>query len=135
MLIAFFFIIILCAHKSISKSGWINTYRWLVKILPTAVWAVVSTRCDALLLDEVSVSDTVPTIQIKTEDATVSHEATAGKIDENQLFYLMSRWLSEEKSMAMIVNGFVSSITKQLPLEYAWELNHLIQLEMEWSVG
>jgi Fe-S cluster assembly protein SufB len=120
--------------KSISKSGWINTYRWLVKILPTAVWAVVSTRCDALLLDDISVSDTVPVIKVDCTDATVSHEATAWKIDEDQLFYLMSRWLSEEKSMAMIVNGFVSSITKQLPLEYAWELNHLIELEMDKSV-
>ena len=95
---------------------------------------MASTRCDALLLDEISVSDTIPTIQIKTDDATVSHEATAWKIDENQLFYLMSRWLTEEKAMAMIVNGFISSITKELPLEYAGELNHLIQMEMEWSV-
>ena len=120
--------------KSISKSWWVNTYRWLVQIQPWAKNAVASTRCDALLLDEISVSDTIPTIQIKTDDATVSHEATAGKIDENQLFYLMSRWLTEEKAMAMIVNGFVSSITKELPLEYAWELNHLIQMEMEWIV-
>ena len=112
-----------------------NTIRGLVQIQPSAQNAVASTRCDALLLDEISVSDTIPTIEIKTDDATVSHEATAWKIDENQLFYLMSRWLSEEKAMAMIVNGFVSSITKELPLEYAWELNHLIQLEMEDSIG
>jgi Fe-S cluster assembly protein SufB len=85
-------------------------------------------------LDDESVSDTIPTIQVQTDDATVSHEATAWKIDENQLFYLMSRWLSHEKAMAMIVNGFISSITKQLPLEYAWELNHLIEMEMDWSV-
>lgn len=121
--------------KSISKSGWVNTYRGLVQILPSAENAVTSTRCDALLLDDVSVSDTIPVIHCENTDATISHEATAGKIDENQLFYLMSRWLSEEKAMAMIVNGFVSSVTKQLPLEYAGELNHLIELEMEWSVG
>ncbi len=121
--------------KSISKSWGINTYRWLVQIQKTAENAVASTRCDALLLDEVSISDTIPTIQIKTSDATVSHEATAWKIDENQLFYLMSRWLTEEKAMAMIVNWFLSSITKELPLEYAWELNHLIQLEMEGGIG
>lgn len=120
--------------KSISKNWGVNTYRWLVQILPWAENAVASTRCDALLLDEFSISDTIPSIQIKTNDATISHEATAWKIDENQLFYLMSRWLSEEKAMAMIVNGFISSITKELPLEYAWELNHLIQLEMENSI-
>jgi len=121
--------------KSISKSWGVNTYRGLVQIQSWAENAVASTRCDALLLDEISVSDTIPTIQIKTDDATVSHEATAWKIDENQLFYLMSRWLTEEKAMAMIVNGFISSVTKELPLEYAWELNHLIQMEMEGSVG
>ena len=121
--------------KSISKDWWINTFRGLVQIQPNAENAISSTRCDALLLDENSISDTIPTIQVKTNDATISHEATAWKIDENQLFYLMSRWLSEDKAMAMIVNWFISSITKQLPLEYAWELNHLIQLEMEGSIG
>ncbi len=120
--------------KSISKDWWVNTFRGLVQIQPSAKNAVTSTRCDALLLDEISVSDTIPTVQVKTDDATVSHEATAWKIDEWQLFYLMSRWLTEEKAMAMIVNGFISSITKELPLEYAWELNHLIQMEMEGSV-
>ena len=120
--------------KSISKDWWINTFRGLVQIQPNAKNAVASTRCDALLLDEISISDTIPTIQVKTNDATISHEATAWKIDENQLFYLMSRWLSEDKAMAMIVNWFISSITKELPLEYAWELNHLIQLEMEGSI-
>lgn len=120
--------------KSISKSGGVNTYRGLVQILPWAENAVASTSCDALLLDEISVSDTIPTIEINTDDATVSHEATAWKIDENQLFYLMSRWLTEEKAMAIIVNWFLSSVTKQLPLEYAGELNHLIDLEMKGSI-
>ena len=120
--------------KSISKDWWINTFRGLVQINSSAKNAVASTRCDALLLDDISISDTIPTIEVKTDDATVSHEATAWKIDEEQLFYLMSRWLTEEKAMAMIVNWFISSITKELPLEYAWELNHLIQMEMEWSI-
>ena len=120
--------------KSISKDWWINTFRGLVQISSSAKNAVASTRCDALLLDDISISDTIPTIEVKTDDATVSHEATAWKIDEEQLFYLMSRWLTEEKAMAMIVNWFISSITKELPLEYAWELNHLIQMEMEWSI-
>ncbi len=104
-------------------------------MLPWSENVVNSTRCDALLLDDISVSDTIPTIEVKTSDAVVSHEATAGKIDEEQLFYLMSRWLTEEKSMIMIVNWFVSSVTKELPLEYAWELNHLIELEVDNSVG
>ena len=120
--------------KSISKDWWINTFRGLVQISSSAKNAVASTRCGALLLDDISISDTIPTIEVKTDDATVSHEATAWKIDEEQLFYLMSRWLTEEKAMAMIVNWFISSITKELPLEYAWELNHLIQMEMEWSI-
>ena len=121
--------------KSISKDWGINTYRGLIQVLPWAENVVNSTRCDALLLDDISVSDTIPTIEVKTSDAVVSHEATAGKIDEEQLFYLMSRWLTEEKSMIMIVNWFVSSVTKELPLEYAWELNHLIELEVDNSVG
>lgn len=116
--------------KSISKNGWINTYRGLIQIQKNAKNAISSTRCDALLLDEKSVSDTIPNIEIHSDDATVSHEATAWKIDTNQLFYLMSRWLSEEKAMAIIVNWFLSNITKELPLEYAGELNHLIELEM-----
>ena len=120
--------------KSISKDWGINTYRGLIQVLPWAENVVNSTRCDALLLDDISVSDTIPTIEVKTSDAVVSHEATAGKIDEEQLFYLMSRWLTEEKSMIMIVNWFVSSVTKELPLEYAWELNHLIELEVDNSV-
>ena len=117
--------------KSISKNGGINTYRGLIQIMPSAENAVVSSRCDALLLDDASVSDTIPTVEVNTSDALVSHEATAGKIDEDQLFYLMSRWLNREKSIWIIVNWFVSIVTKELPLEYAWELNHLIQLEVD----
>jgi Fe-S cluster assembly protein SufB len=121
--------------KSISKDGGVSTYRGLVDIKSTATNAVSSVQCDALLLDGLSRSDTLPTIQVATDDATISHEATAGKIDIRQLFYLMSRGLSEEKAMAMLVNGFISSIVKRLPLEYAGELNHIIEMEMEGSIG
>jgi len=121
--------------KSISKNGGINTYRGLVEVQKTAANATSATKCDALLLDNISHSDTIPTINIKTDDATISHEASAGKIDTKQLFYLMSRGISEEKAMAMIVNGFVANIVKKLPLEYAGELNHLIEMEMEGSIG
>jgi Fe-S cluster assembly protein SufB len=121
--------------KSISKDGGISTYRGLIDIRTSAHNATTSTKCDALLLDTISRSDTIPTVKVHTDDATVSHEASAGKIDTTQLFYLMSRGLSEEKAMAMLVNGFISSIVKKLPLEYAGELNHLIELEMEGSIG
>jgi Fe-S cluster assembly protein SufB len=121
--------------KSISKDGGISTYRGLVEIKETALNAVSSTQCDALLLDNISKSDTIPSITVHTNDATISHEASAGKIDVSQLFYLMSRGLSEEKAMAMIVNGFISSVVKKLPMEYAGELNHIIEMEMEGSIG
>ena len=103
--------------------------------MPGAENAVASTRCDALLLDDISVSDTIPVVEVNTSDALVSHEATAWKIDEDQLFYLMSRWLNLNKSMWIIVNWFVSVVTKELPLEYAWELNHLIELEVDSNIG
>jgi Fe-S cluster assembly protein SufB len=121
--------------KSISKDWGISTYRWIVEIHPTATWAVNSTECDALLMDEFSISTTIPHINVNNSSATIAHEASAGKVDETQIFYLMSRWLSEEKAMAMIVNWFISPIVKKLPLEYAGELNRLIELEMEGSVG
>src|SRR5262249_46909722 len=94
-----------------------------------------SVKCDALLLDEKSRSDTYPTMEVDEKDVTVEHEATVSKIGEEQLFYLMSRGLSKDEATAMIVNGFFETFTKELPLEYAVELNRLIQLEMEGSVG
>lgn len=121
--------------KSISKDGGISTYRGIVEILPSAEWAVNSTECDALLMDDYSVSTTIPHINVARGDATVAHEASAGKVDETQLFYMMSRGLSEEKAMGMIVNGFISPVVKKLPLEYAAELNRLVEMEMEGSVG
>ena len=121
--------------KSISKAGWINTYRWLVKISKTAEWATNHTQCDALLFNDDSVSNTIPLVISDNDTAIVAHEASAGKIDESELFYLMSRWLSKDKATTMIVNGFFSSVIKKLPLEYAGELNKLVEMEMEWSVG
>ena len=121
--------------KSISKDWWISIYRGLVDIRPSAQGAVNSTECDALLLDDKSVSDTIPTIKVGNPDGVVAHEASAWKVDEDKLFYMMARWLDEQQAMAMIVNGFISPVVKKLPLEYAGELNRLIEMEMEWSVG
>lgn len=121
--------------KSISKDWWISTYRGIVDMKKTATWAVNSTECDALLMDDRSVSNTIPVIETNHGSQTVAHEASAGKVDETELFYLMSRGLDEEHAMAMIVNGFISPIVKRLPLEYAGELNKLIEMEMEGSVG
>ncbi|MFA6029743.1 MAG: Fe-S cluster assembly protein SufB [Elusimicrobiota bacterium] len=121
--------------KSISKDGGRASYRGLVKVMPKAVGAKVNVRCDALLLDERSRSDTYPTMEIGNERCTVGHEASVSKIGEEQLFYLMSRGLKENDAVAMVVNGFFEAFSKELPLEYAVELNRLIQLEMEGSVG
>ena len=121
--------------KSISKDGGRTSYRGLVKVHPGAVNVKTSVKCDALLLDEKSRSDTYPTMEIDEKDVSVEHEATVSKVGEEQLFYLMSRGLTEDEATAMIVNGFFEQFTKELPLEYAVELNRLIQLEMEGSVG
>lgn len=120
--------------KSISKSWWISTYRGLVDIKPQAIWAVTKIECEALLLDEFSVSDTIPDIRVANTESLVAHEASAWKIDEEELFYLRSRWISEEQAEAMIVNWFLSPIMKELPLEYASEMNVLISMEMEGSI-
>lgn len=121
--------------KSISKDGGRSSYRGLVKVHPGATNVKSSVRCDALLLDEDSRSDTYPTMEIDEKDVTIEHEATVSKVGEEQLFYLMSRGLSQAEATTMIVNGFFEPFTKELPLEYAVELNRLIQLEMEGSVG
>ena len=121
--------------KSIAKDWWLASYRWLVKILPSAENAVNATECDALLLDDKSISTAIPDIDAQNDSATLAHEASAWRIDEEQLFYLTSRGIDEEKAMAMIVNWFFNAIVKKLPLEYAWEMNKLIDMEMEWSVG
>jgi Fe-S cluster assembly protein SufB len=121
--------------KSISKDGGRTSYRGLIKVYEDATNVKSSVRCDALLLDEASRSDTYPTMEIDQKDVTIEHEATVSKVGEEQLFYLMSRGLTEAEATTMIVNGFFEPFTKELPLEYAVELNRLIQLEMEGSVG
>lgn len=120
--------------KSLSKWGWISTYRGLVDIKASAIGSVSKIDCDALLLDEISVSDTIPDIRVWNSDSVVAHEASAGKINENDLFYLQSRGIWEEEAAAMIVNWFISPIVKELPLEYASEMNVLIAMEMEGSI-
>lgn len=121
--------------KSISKDGGRTSYRGLVKVLPGADNVKCNIRCDALLLDDHSRSDTYPYMEIDNKNTHVGHEATVSKIGDEQLFYLMSRGLSENDAIAMIVNGFFEPFTKELPMEYAVELNRLIQLEMEGSIG
>ena len=102
---------------------------------PGASRAKASVVCDALLLDEDSRSDTYPYMDIQEENTSIGHEATVSKVADDQLFYLMSRGLSEEEAMAMIVRGFIEPIAKELPMEYAVELNRLIELQMEGSIG
>jgi len=121
--------------KSISKAGGISTYRGYVKITKNAVNSRSSVVCDALLIDGQSVSNTYPFMKIYTNKVDLAHEATVGRIGEEQIFYLMSRGLTQEQAMQMIVSGFIEPIVKALPLEYAIELNKLIELEMEGTVG
>jgi Fe-S cluster assembly protein SufB len=121
--------------KSISKGGGRAGYRGLVKVYKGATGVKSNVVCDALILDEDSRSDTYPVMEIDEETASISHEATVSKISDEQLFYLQSRGIPEAQSMLMIVNGFIEPIVKELPMEYAVELNRLIQLEMEGSVG
>jgi Fe-S cluster assembly protein SufB len=121
--------------KSISRSGGRAGYRGLVKVHEGATGAKSNVVCDALILDDQSRSDTYPVMEIHEEDAAVSHEATVSKVSDEQLFYLQSRGIPEAEAMMMIVNGFIEPIVKELPMEYAVEMNRLIQLEMEGSVG
>ena len=121
--------------KSVSVNGGRTSYRGLVKVIKNAKGVKCNVRCDALILDEQSRSDTYPTMQVDEPDITMGHEASVSKIGEEQLFYLMSRGLSELEATSLIVNGFIEPIVKELPLEYAVELNRLIQLNMEGSVG
>jgi Fe-S cluster assembly protein SufB len=121
--------------KSISKNGGRAGYRGLLEVAKGATGSKSKVVCDALILDEESRSDTYPYIKIEENEVDIGHEATVSKIGDEQLFYLMSRGLSEAEASAMIVSGFVEPITKELPLEYAVEMNRLIQLQMEGSVG
>jgi Fe-S cluster assembly protein SufB len=121
--------------KSISKGGGTTTYRGTVHVDEGAKGAKAFVRCDALLLDEESVSETKPYMEVGERDARIGHEATVSKVGDEQLFYLMSRGLSEGQAMSMIVNGFIEPITRTLPMEYAVEWSRLIELQMEGSVG
>ncbi|HJZ19103.1 MAG TPA: Fe-S cluster assembly protein SufB, partial [Candidatus Nanoarchaeia archaeon] len=120
--------------KGISKNGGISSYRGLVVIKKGATNSKSSTRCDGLMLDNKSKATTLPSMEVEEQDVNVSHEAAVGKIGEEQLFYLMSRGLSEGEATKLIVSGFIEPIIKELPLEYAVELNRLIELEVENSV-
>ncbi len=121
--------------KSISRSGGISSYRGLIKAGPGLKNIRSKVECDALLLDETAKTNTYPVMDIQTDDVSMEHEAKVSKISEDQLLYLMSRGISEEEAGSMIVNGFIDPLVKQLPMEYAIELNRLIELEMEGSVG
>jgi Fe-S cluster assembly protein SufB len=121
--------------KSVARGGGRTSYRGLVQVLEGANGSKSTVKCDALLVDTVSRSDTYPYVDVREDDVTMGHEATVSKVSEDQLFYLMSRGLSEDEAMAMIVRGFVEPIAKELPMEYALELNRLIELQMEGAVG
>lgn len=121
--------------RSISKSGGISTFRSAVVVTPKAKRSKSSVSCQSLMIDSESRSDTIPAMDIRTDDADIGHEATIGRISDDAVFYLMSRGLSEEDARAMIVSGFAENVSKELPLEYAVEMNNLIRLEMKGSIG
>ncbi len=121
--------------KSVSRLDGRSTYRGMLHVAKGATGVKSTVRCDALLLDDTSKTDTYPYMEINQEDATITHEATVGKIGDEQIFYLMSRGFNEEEALSLIVNGFMEPFTKELPMEYAVELNRLIKLEMDDSVG
>ena len=121
--------------KSISKDGGISTFRSSVVVKPEAKQSKSAVSCQSLMLDDISRSDTIPAMDIRTKDADVGHEARIGRISDEAVFYLMSRGISEEEARAMIVSGFADNVSKELPLEYAVEMNNLIRLEMKGSIG
>ncbi|HPF82041.1 SufD family Fe-S cluster assembly protein, partial [Nostocoides australiense] len=121
--------------KSVARGGGRTSYRGLVQVMEGATGSKSSVVCDALLVDTISRSDTYPYVDIREDDVQMGHEASVSKVSEDQMFYLMSRGLSEEEAMAMIVRGFVEPIARELPMEYALELNRLIELQMEGAVG
>ena len=121
--------------KSLSKGGGQSVYRGDLRIAKTAVNAISQVECDALILDPLSSSETIPNIESANDTATINHEARVGRLNEEDVFYLMSRGIPQEEAEAMIVNGFINPIVRELPLEYAVEMNRLIEMEMEGSVG
>ena len=121
--------------KSVARGGGRTSYRGLVQILEGAHNSRSTVKCDALLVDDISRSDTYPYVDVREDDVSMGHEATVSKISADQLFYLMSRGMTEDEAMAMIVRGFIEPIARELPMEYALELNRLIELQMEGAVG
>ncbi|GAA3429212.1 Fe-S cluster assembly protein SufB [Streptosporangium sandarakinum] len=121
--------------KSVARGGGRTSYRGLVQIEEGAHGSASTVKCDALLVDQISRSDTYPYVDVREDDVSMGHEATVSKVSEDQLFYLMSRGMGEDEAMAMIVRGFVEPIARELPMEYALELNRLIELQMEGAVG
>ncbi|MGB3439634.1 MAG: Fe-S cluster assembly protein SufB [Actinophytocola sp.] len=121
--------------KSVARGGGRTSYRGLVKVAKRAHHSKSTVKCDALLVDQISRSDTYPYVDIRNDNVSMGHEATVSKVSEDQLFYLMSRGLTEDEAMAMVVRGFVEPIARELPMEYALELNRLIELQMEGAVG
>jgi Fe-S cluster assembly protein SufB len=121
--------------KSIARTGGNATYRGKVLINPSAENSSSTVQCDTLILDEQSYSDTIPNNEVKNNTSYIEHEATVSKISEDQLFYLMSRGISEKDATQMIIMGFIEPFSKELPMEYAVELNQLIKMDMEGSVG
>jgi Fe-S cluster assembly protein SufB len=121
--------------KSVARGGGRTSYRGLVQVNKGAHHSASTVKCDALLVDEISRSDTYPYVDVREDDVSMGHEATVSKVSEDQLFYLMSRGLTEDEAMAMVVRGFVEPIARELPMEYALELNRLIELQMEGAVG
>jgi Fe-S cluster assembly protein SufB len=121
--------------KSVARGGGRTSYRGLVEVHKGAHHSASTVKCDALLVDKISRSDTYPYVDVREDDVSMGHEATVSKVSADQLFYLMSRGLSEDEAMAMVVRGFVEPIARELPMEYALELNRLIELQMEGAVG
>lgn len=121
--------------KSVARNGGRASYRGLVQVRQGAKHSANTVRCDALLVDTISRSDTYPYVDVREDDVSMGHEATVSRVSEEQLFYLMSRGIAEDEAMAMIVRGFIEPIARELPMEYALELNRLIELQMEGSVG
>ncbi|CAI9399142.1 MULTISPECIES: Fe-S cluster assembly protein SufB [Aestuariimicrobium] len=121
--------------KSVARGGGRSSYRGLVEVQEGAHHSASSVKCDALLVDTISRSDTYPYVDVREDDVSMAHEATVSKVSDDQLFYLMSRGMEEDEAMAMIVRGFVEPIARELPMEYALELNRLIELQMEGAVG
>ena len=121
--------------KSLSKDGGVSTFRSAIVVTREAERAKASVSCQSLMLDDASRSDTIPAMDVRRRDADVGHEATIGRISDDTVLYLMSRGLTESEARTLVVNGFANPISKELPLEYAVEMNNLIKLEMEGAIG